>query len=248
MLVVDLVEEGQEFVLCAGGKGGKGNVHFKSSRNRAPREYTEGEEGEQGHFLFELRTIADAGLVGYPNAGKSTLLRKISAARPKVAPYPFTTLHPIIGVVEFSGYRRATIADIPGLIEGAHRNLGLGHDFLRHITRCRLLIFVVDAAGSEGRNPIEDVQNLRREIDLYDPTLSQRPWFIVANKMDLPGAPENLSTLQNRFSSIEIVPVSAMKGEGIEELKATLAKWLGDVHEQDRQTQDRHLESTKPIA
>ena len=247
-LVVDLVEEGQEFVLCAGGKGGKGNVHFKSSRNRAPREYTEGEEGEQGHFLFELRTIADAGLVGYPNAGKSTLLRKISAARPKVAPYPFTTLHPIIGVVEFSGYRRATIADIPGLIEGAHRNLGLGHDFLRHITRCRLLIFVVDAAGSEGRNPIEDVQNLRREIDLYDPTLSQRPWFIVANKMDLPGASENLSALQNRFPSVEIVPVSAMKGEGIEELKAALAKWLGDAHEQDRQSQDQHLESAKPIA
>jgi len=247
-LVVDLVEEGQEFVLCAGGKGGKGNVHFKSSRNRAPREYTEGEEGEQGHFLFELRTIADAGLVGYPNAGKSTLLRKISAARPKVAPYPFTTLHPIIGVVEFSGYLRATIADIPGLIEGAHRNLGLGHDFLRHITRCRLLIFVVDAAGSEGRNPIEDVQNLRREIDLYDPTLSQRPWFIVANKMDLPGASENLSALQNRFPSVEIVPVSAMKGEGIEELKAALAKWLGDAHEQDRQSQDQHLESAKPIA
>jgi GTP-binding protein len=250
VLVVDLVEEGQEFVLCAGGKGGKGNVHFKSSRNRAPRQYTEGEEGEQGHFLFELRTIADAGLVGYPNAGKSTLLRKISAARPKVAPYPFTTLHPIIGVVEFSGYRRATIADIPGLIEGAHRNLGLGHDFLRHITRCRLLIFVVDVAGSEGRNPIEDVQNLRREIDLYDPTLSQRPWFIVANKMDLPGAPENLSALQNRFSTIEIVPVSAMKGEGIEELKATLAKWLGDAHEQDRSAfgeQDRQLHSTKPV-
>lgn len=247
-LIVDLVEEGQEFVLCAGGKGGKGNVHFKSSRNRAPREYTEGEEGEQGHFLFELRTIADAGLVGYPNAGKSTLLRKISAARPKVAPYPFTTLHPIIGVVEFSGYRRATIADIPGLIEGAHRNLGLGHDFLRHITRCRLLIFVVDAAGSEGRNPIEDVQNLRREIDLYDPTLSQRPWFIVANKMDLPGAPENLSALQNRFPAIDIVPVSAMKGEGIEELKATLAKWLGGAHEQGRQSQDQHLESAEPIA
>src|SRR6266446_5263368 len=246
--LVDLTHDGQEFVLCRGGTGGKGNVHFKSSRNRAPREYTEGEEGEQGHFLLELRTIADAGLVGYPNAGKSTLLRKISAARPKVAPYPFTTLHPIIGVVEFSGYRRATIADIPGLIEGAHRNLGLGHDFLRHITRCRLLIFVVDAAGSEGRHPIEDVQNLRREIDLYDPTLSQRPWFIVANKMDLPGAPENLSGLQNRFSSIEIVPVSAMKGERIEELKTKLAKWLGDAHEQDRQSQNGHLESAKPIA
>jgi GTP-binding protein len=228
-LVVDLVEEGQEYILARGGAGGKGNVHFKSSRNRAPRQYTEGGEGEQGHFLFELRTIADAGLVGYPNAGKSTLLRKVSAARPKVAPYPFTTLHPIIGVVEFSGYRRATVADIPGLIEGAHRNLGLGHDFLRHITRCRLLIFVLDVAGSEGRNPIEDLQNLRREIDLYDPILSQRPWFVVANKMDLPGAEENLEALRNRFPSVEIVPVSAAKGEGIDKLKAELAEWLRDT-------------------
>ncbi len=161
--LVDLTHDGQEFVLCRGGTGGKGNVHFKSSRNRAPREYTEGEEGEQGHFLLELRTIADAGLVGYPNAGKSTLLRKISAARPKVAPYPFTTLHPIIGVVEFSGYRRATIADIPGLIEGAHRNLGLGHDFLRHITRCHALLFVVDVAGSEGlRSDIVGASVVRR--------------------------------------------------------------------------------------
>lgn len=244
--VVDLTEENQEFILCGGGKGGKGNVHFKSSRNRAPIQYTEGEEGEQGHFLLELHTIADAGLVGYPNAGKSTLLRKISAARPKVAPYPFTTLHPNIGVVEFSEYRRATIADIPGLIEGAHRNLGLGHDFLRHITRCRLLLFVVDTAGSEGRNPIEDLQNLRREIDLYDPTLSQRPWFVIANKMDLP-ARENLEALRNRFPSIEIVPVSAMKGEGIEELKAALAKWLNDAGEEDRQSQDRHLHLTRPV-
>ena len=223
---VDLTIDGQEFVLCRGGKGGKGNVHFKSSRNRAPVQYTEGEEGEQGHFLLELRTIANAGLVGYPNAGKSTLLRKISAARPKVAPYPFTTLHPIVGVVDFSGYRRATIADVPGLIEGAHRNVGLGHDFLRHITRCQLLLFVLDVAGSEGRNPIEDLQNLRREIDLYDPRLSQRPWLVIANKMDLPGATENLAALRKRFSSIEIVPVSAIKGEGIEELKETLEKML----------------------
>src|SRR5438034_5613024 len=224
--IVDLTRDGQEFVLCRGGAGGKGNVHFKSSRNRAPRQYTEGEEGEQGHFLLELRTIADAGLVGYPNAGKSTLLRKISAARPKVAAYPFTTLHPIVGVIEFPGYRRATVADIPGLIEGAHRNLGLGHDFLRHITRCRVLLFVVDVAGSEGRNPIEDLQNLRREIDLYDSNLSQRPWLVIANKMDLPGATENLAALRTRFSSIEIVPVSAIKGEGIDEMRATLAKML----------------------
>src|SRR6266576_1024442 len=224
--VVDLTHEDEEFVLCRGGAGGKGNVHFKSSRNRAPRQYTEGEEGEQGRFLLELRTIADAGLVGYPNAGKSTLLQKISAARPKVAAYPFTTLHPIIGVVEFPGYRRATIADIPGLIDGAHRGLGLGHEFLRHITRCRIFLFVVDVAGSEGRNPVEDLQQLRKELDLYDPLLSQRPWFVIANKMDLPGAEENLSGVRKKFPKIDIVPISAAKGDGIEELKKKLARWL----------------------
>jgi GTP-binding protein len=222
--VVDLVRDEKEFVLCRGGEGGKGNVHFKSSRNRAPRQYTDGEEGEQGHFLLELRTIADAGLVGYPNAGKSTLLRKLSAARPKVAPYPFTTLHPVVGVMELPGYHRATIADIPGLIEGAHRGLGLGHEFLRHITRCPILIFVIDVAGSEGRSPVEDLQNLRREIDLYDPTLSSRPWLVVANKMDLPNASENLDTLRERFPKISIFPISAAKGEGIDALKEALAE------------------------
>ncbi|PYJ24572.1 MAG: GTPase ObgE [Verrucomicrobia bacterium] len=228
--LVDLTRDGEKFVLCRGGVGGKGNVHFKSSRNRAPREYTDGEEGERGYFLLELRTIADAALVGYPNAGKSTLLRKISAARPKVAAYPFTTLHPIIGVVEFQGYRRATIADIPGLIEGAHRGLGLGHEFLRHIMRCRVLLFVVDVAGSEGRNPGEDLRNIRREIALYDPQLSQRAWHIIANKMDLPAARENLKRLQDRFSNIDIVPVSAQTGDGLETLTAQLQGWLGDAH------------------
>jgi GTPase len=224
--IADLTEEGQEFTLCKGGRGGKGNVHYKSSKNRAPVQYSEGEEGEQGHFLFELRTMADAALVGYPNAGKSTLLGKISAAHPKVAPYPFTTLHPIVGVIEFDGYRRASIADIPGLIEGAHRNVGLGHDFLRHITRCRILLFVLDIAGSEGRHPIEDLQNLRREIDLYDRRLSQRPWYIIANKMDLPGAEENLRALRERFPGIEIVPISAADAEGLTELKEHLNQWL----------------------
>src|SRR5213595_2214720 len=239
-LIIDLVRDGEEFVLCRGGAGGKGNVHFKSSRNSAPRQYTDGEEGEQGYFLLELRTIADAGLVGYPNAGKSTLLRKLSAARPKVASYPFTTLHPIIGVVELPGYRRVTIADIPGLIEGAHRDLGLGHDFLRHITRCRFLLFVIDVGGSEGRNPVEDLRNLRREIDLYDPALSKRPWCIIANKIDLPAARENLETLQNSFPTVDMTPVSASTGYGIEAFKTKLENWC-QQHEIDIFIQGNNL-------
>ena len=226
--LVDLSRDGQEFLLCRGGAGGKGNVHFKSSRNRAPRQYTDGEEGEQGYFLLELRTIADAGMIGYPNAGKSTLLRGLSAARPKVAPYPFTTLHPIVGVIEFPGYQRATVADIPGLIEGAHRGVGLGHEFLRHITRCRILLFVIDVAGSEGRNPVEDLQNLRREINLYDPTLTSRPWLIVANKMDLPGATKNLEAMRRKFPKIAILPTSAATKEGIDALKNKLATMIND--------------------
>jgi len=225
-LLADLTREGQEFLLCKGGAGGKGNVHFKSSRNRAPREYTEGGEGESGNFLLELRSIADAALVGYPNAGKSTLIQQISAARSKIAPYPFTTLHPVIGIVELGDYRRATVADIPGLIEGAHRNLGLGHDFLRHITRCRLFLFVLDMAGSEGRSPIADLESLRREIALYHPRLSERPWFVVANKMDLPQAKEDLRDFQKRFPQRTIVPISAKEGRGISELKRLLGEWM----------------------
>ncbi len=224
--LADLVKHAQEYVLCRGGAGGKGNVHFKSSRNRAPRQYTEGEEGERGYFWLELHTIADAGLVGYPNAGKSTLLGKISAAHPKVASYPFTTLHPMVGVVELDGYRRATVADIPGLIEGAHRNVGLGHDFLRHITRCQILLFVLDTAGSEGRHPAADLENLRREIDLFDSRLSARPWYVIANKMDLPGAAENLAALRVRFPHVEMLAISAARSEGIERMKQKLATWL----------------------
>jgi GTPase len=227
--IADLTRDGEEYLLCQGGAGGKGNVHFKSSHNRAPREFTEGGEGESGHFFLELRTIADAALVGYPNAGKSTLLRNISAAQPKVAAYPFTTLHPVIGVVELDDYRRATVADIPGLIEGAHRNLGLGHDFLRHITRCGLLLFVLDMAGSEGRSPIADLESLRREIDLYDRRLSQRRWFVVANKMDLPGANKNLVAFRERFPQLTIVPVSGKEGAGMDELKSLLEKWIAQA-------------------
>jgi GTP-binding protein len=225
-LVADLDQNGTELILCKGGEGGKGNVHFKSSRNRVPTQYTEGGEGEEGLFFLELRKIADAGLVGYPNAGKSTLLGKISAAHPKVAPYPFTTLHPLVGVVEFPGYRRATVADIPGLIDGAHKNVGLGHEFLRHIVRCKLLLFVLDMAGSEGRDPVDDLGNLRRELKLYDPLLAERPWLVVANKMDLPEAAEYLKVLKRKFRKVEIIPISAKDVQGITELQSRLGEIL----------------------
>jgi GTPase len=223
-LVADLTKPGQEFILCKGGKGGKGNVHYKSSRNRVPTQFTEGEAGEAGEFFFELRKIADAGLVGYPNAGKSTLITHISNAHPKIAPYPFTTLTPHIGVVDVAEYRRITVADIPGIVEGAHDDVGLGHDFLRHIVRCKLLVFVLDMAGSEGREPIADLQTLRKELDLYDPTLSERPWVVVANKMDIEGAKKKLRAFKTRYKKLEVFPVSANSGEGLEALKTRLGE------------------------
>lgn len=221
-LVADLAHDLEELVLCKGGEGGRGNVHFKSSRNRVPRQFTEGEPGEEGDYYLELRKIADVGLVGYPNAGKSTLLSRLSAAHPKVAPYPFTTLHPIVGVMEFEDYRRITVADIPGLIEGAHRNVGLGHDFLRHIVRCKLLLFVIDMAGSEAREPLEDLAHLREELKLYDPALAKRPWLVAANKMDLPEAAEKLAVFKARHRRLKVIPISAEHREGLEKLRTEL--------------------------
>jgi len=221
-LVADLVREGEECVLCRGGRGGVGNWRFRSATNRAPEEFTLGTEGEQGVFYLELRRIADVGLVGFPNAGKSTLTGRLSAARPKVGSYPFTTLAPTVGVVEFPGFKRCTIADIPGLIGGAHENRGLGHEFLRHITRCGLLMFVVDMAGSEGRDPVEDLETLRKEVKLYDEDLARFDWLVVANKMDLAGAGENLERFRRRFTGVETVPVSAQTAEGLDELREVL--------------------------
>lgn len=223
----DLTEPNQMFVLCKGGKGGKGNIHFKTSTHQAPREFTPGEDGEEGRFHFELRSIADAGLVGFPNAGKSTLLSKLSAAKPKIANYPFTTLQPMVGVVHFGENRRGTLADIPGLIEGASQNIGLGHDFLRHIMRCRVLLFVVDTAGTEGRDPVEDLETVRKEVSLYSKELSKRPWCIIANKMDIEGAEETVERLKDRFKRVRIFPVSAHTGAGMDKLVAYLDKQIG---------------------
>ncbi len=226
-LLADLNEDGAEFLLCEGGRGGRGNMHFKSSRNRTPRQFTTGTPGAEGWFFLEMRMIADVGLVGYPNAGKSTLLGALSAAHPKVAAYPFTTLRPMVGVADFPGFRRATIADIPGLIEGAHRDAGLGHDFLRHIVRCRTLLLVVDAAGSEGRDPVEDIKKIREELRLYDPSLVRRPWALVANKTDLPEARENLPRLAGEFPDVPLIEISAQRGDGLEALRAFLDAEVG---------------------
>ncbi|MCX6957121.1 MAG: GTPase ObgE [Verrucomicrobiae bacterium] len=228
-LVADLAEEGQEVIVSAGGRGGRGNIHFKSSRNRAPRRFTEGTQGEESWFLLELRTIALAGLVGYPNAGKSTLLRAISAAHPKVAPYPFTTRHPKIGVVELDDYERTTVADIPGLIEGASENRGLGHEFLRHIMRCRCLFFVLDMAGSEGRNPHDDFKALRKELEFYDPSLLEVPWIVIANKMDLPTAAAYLAKFKKKEPRAKIIPICAELAEGIPEVKKYLKQLAAKI-------------------
>ena len=219
--VADLVRPEEKFVLCTGGRGGRGNMNFKSSVNQAPRRYEEGEEGEKGQFQLELKSIADAGLVGYPNAGKSTLLSRLSAARPKIAPYPFTTLEPMIGVIEYPDFARVTVADIPGLIEGAHAGVGLGYEFLRHIERCRVLLFVIDMSGMEGRDPRDDFAQLRKEISLYQKEMGERPYLVIANKMDLPDAAENLKKFKRRVRR-EVIPIAGDMPEGIEELKRVL--------------------------
>ncbi len=221
-MIADLTHTGEEFVLCRGGKGGFGNEHFKSSVNRAPQEATPGEDGQEGHFFFELRKIADAGMVGFPNAGKSSLVAALSGAKPKIAAYPFTTLQPMVGVMEYPGFLRATVADIPGLIEGAADNRGLGHEFLRHIMRCRVLLFVVDTAGSEGREPWDDIAALRKEVSLYSQELAERPWLIVANKLDLEDAAPKLKILKQRFKKIELVATSTVGDPGVDALKERL--------------------------
>lgn len=223
-IIIDINEPNQIFLVAKGGKGGKGNKCFLSNWNRAPLEHEPGEKGEEKVLDLELKTIADAGLVGYPNAGKSTLLAAVSDAHPKIAPYPFTTLHPIVGVHEFEDFSRITIADIPGLIDGAHKNIGLGHEFLRHIERTKMLVYVLDMAGSEGRNPADDFISLQKELELYMKGLSKRPALVAANKMDLPEANENLKTFSSQFPDFKIIPISALKKEHTNELLNELLK------------------------
>jgi GTP-binding protein len=225
--VAEIVEDGQRVVLLRGGNGGWGNTHFKSSTNRAPKHANPGQDGEHGIFRLVLKSIADVGLVGFPNAGKSSLTGAITRARPKTAAYPFTTLQPQIGVIDYPddrrGARRLLLADIPGLIEGASENRGLGHRFLRHVERCALLLILVDMAGSDGRDPREDYRQLRRELELYDPAVLAKPQLVAANKMDLPDARANLARFKRRYK-IEPVEISCLTGEGLDELKKELWK------------------------
>jgi GTP-binding protein len=221
-LVADLTIHGQQFVLCKGGRGGLGNRNFATARHQTPRFAQPGEPGDEGNYRLELRLIAEVGLVGYPNAGKSTLLTAISRARPKIAPYPFTTLHPQIGIVEYSDYTRLTVCDVPGLIEGAHNNVGLGHAFLRHIERCKILVLLLDMAGTDNREPWDDYKQLLSELELYDPTLLDKPRLVVANKMDEAVAEENLKKFKRKIRKTPVLPIAAAFDEGVEKFKQTI--------------------------
>ncbi|BCV24567.1 GTPase ObgE [Gelria sp. Kuro-4] len=218
-VLADLAADGQRVVVARGGRGGRGNARFLSNTNRAPRLAEKGEPGEERWLLLELKLLADVGLVGYPNAGKSTLLARTTAARPKIADYPFTTLEPNLGVVELED-TSFVLADIPGLIEGAHAGAGLGHEFLRHIERTRLLIHVVDAAGTEGRDPVEDYRRINAELTLYQEALAELPQVVAANKTDLPAAAAQLPRLTAAAGADgrRVFPLSAVTGEGVKEL------------------------------
>jgi GTP-binding protein len=230
-LVADLTQHGQQFVLCKGGRGGLGNRNFATAARQTPRFAQPGEPGDEGDFLLELRIVAEVGLVGYPNAGKSTLLTAISRARPKVAPYPFTTLHPQIGIVEYADWKRLTVCDVPGLIEGAHKNVGLGHKFLRHIQRCKILVLLLDMAGTDNRKPWDDYKQLLSELELYDPALLEKPRLVVANKMDEAVAEKNLKQFKTKIKKVKVLPISAAFDQGMEKFRETIRKEVEEAEE-----------------
>ena len=226
-VIADLEQPGQQIVVAKGGKGGLGNIHFASSTNQVPQVAQQGEEGEENSIVLEMRLIADVGIIGYPNVGKSTLTAAASAAKPKIASYPFTTCEPVLGVVEV-GQRSFVMAEIPGLINGAHLGRGLGHDFLRHIMRTKMLIHLVD--GSSG-TPVEDMVNVNTELSLFDSTLVKKPQIVAVNKIDLPEVQARLADIKNEFSiaGTGIILISAVTGDGVSELMAGTLKMLNEV-------------------
>ena len=219
-VLFDGVKEHETFTLCRGGKGGYGNDHFKSPTHRAPQVATNGEAGEKKSVEFELKLIADVGLVGFPNAGKSTLLSKLACRDVEIGAYPFTTLTPNLGYISYEGGKRVVLSDIPGIIEGAHKNRGLGLEFLRHIERTKVLLFVLDAGGVEGRTPVDDFEVLRHELMHYNPALLERPSCCVLNKCDEEGSEELVKDFKERVEHSYIIEVSATEGTGLEDLKA----------------------------
>lgn len=228
--IADLVKHGQTFVAARGGRGGRGNSRFVSSVNRAPDIAENGDPGEEKWLELELMLLADAGLVGYPNVGKSTIISHVSAAKPKIADYHFTTLDPNLGVVRLEEGKSFMLVDIPGLVEGASEGAGLGHRFLRHVERTRILLHVLDVAGSEGRDPLQDFAVINGELANYNPVLKTRPQLIVANKMDLPGAKEQLARVKDKLGSdYEIYPVSAVTGQGLKELTYRVGRLLDEM-------------------
>jgi GTP-binding protein len=221
----DLKEVGDWVVVARGGKGGHGNTHFKSSTNRAPRQVEKGHPGEERRVTLELKVIADVGLVGLPNAGKSTLLSRISRAHPEIADYPFTTKYPNLGTVAFDPDHTFVVADIPGLIEGAHAGHGLGHEFLRHVDRTRVLVHLVDAMPADGSDPLENYRTIRNELALYSPALAERPELLVVTKLDLTGAAEARDRLAHALGR-DVLSISAVTGQGIPQLVGRIGEML----------------------
>ncbi|MBR4717078.1 MAG: GTPase ObgE [Lentisphaeria bacterium] len=234
-VLADIDEAGAEVVIAKGGHGGRGNARFATPSNRAPREHEPGEVTEPLELGLELKLIADVALVGYPNAGKSTLLSRISNAHPKVAAYPFTTLHPVIGVMEYPDFRKVTVADIPGLIDGAHLNRGLGHYFLRHIERTKLLIYLVDLGGVDGRDPNDDVRILKNELEAYMEGLSSRAKIVLANKTDLVEDQDRIDDfILNAEDGLEVIPISAKNDASFDQVKQRIRELLDELAAQQQ--------------
>lgn len=234
-VLADLTRHGQQVVVARGGRGGRGNIRFATPSNPAPELAEHGEEGEERWVVLELKVMADVGLVGFPSVGKSTLLSVVSAAKPKIGAYHFTTITPNLGVVDVGEGRSFVMADLPGLIEGAHEGVGLGHEFLRHVERTRLIVHVVDMAGSEGRDPFEDWLKINEELKLYNADLEKRPQIVAANKMDMPEAEENLEKFREQVKDVrpdlEIMPISSLTRQGIQELLYRTADLLDQIPE-----------------
>jgi len=234
-LMCDLAEEGQRWLAASGGRGGFGNSYFATSTNRAPRYHQDGSPGEERELQLELKLLADVGLVGFPNAGKSTLISIISAAKPKIADYPFTTLEPHLGVVDLGDYRTFVVADIPGLIEGAHEGAGLGDRFLRHIERTKLLLHLVDVSSVSGRDAVGDYEAINRELLAYDSQLAERPQLVVATKIDALDEPERLETLRRRAAEDgrDFFAISSVTNTGVRELVYAVSQALNTLKEND---------------